>query len=128
MEAIKRQYFRAHPDEPIIFHRKEMVNFRHPFEAFSNPEIREGFDSDLLRLLSEWQYMVITVCLDKKRHKETYSVDVQEKAKAALEYCRNATEFTTSNGGKPWKYLLIPHNSVMTNMSFETLSRQLEAV
>jgi len=26
MEALKAKYFRSHPDEPVIFHRKEMVN------------------------------------------------------------------------------------------------------
>jgi len=26
METLKAKYFRSHPDEPVIFHRKEMVN------------------------------------------------------------------------------------------------------
>lgn len=30
------------------------------------------------------------------------------------------------NSGKPWKYVLIPHNAVQTNMSFETLTRKYE--
>ena len=33
---------------------------------------------------------------------------VQEKARAAEQYCRAATEFTFRNGGKPWTYILIP--------------------
>jgi len=51
-----------------------MVNCRHPFEALSNRDTREAFDADLLYLLNEWEYTVITVCLDKKRHQETYSI------------------------------------------------------
>jgi len=51
---------------------------------------------------------------------------VREKPQAALQYCKHATEFTTKNGGKLWKYILIPHNSVMVNMSFETLVRSYE--
>ena len=47
--------------------------------------------------------------------------DVQEKAQAALQYCKYATEFTTQNQGKIWKYVLIPHNAVQINMSFEFL-------
>ncbi|HBI47246.1 MAG TPA: hypothetical protein DDX93_00730 [Smithella sp.] len=74
MEAIKQRYFHAHPDEPIIFHRKEMFNNRHPFEALSDTGIRESFDNDLLHLMKDWQYTVLSVCLDKKKHKETYSV------------------------------------------------------
>ena len=54
------------------------------------------------------------------------SADVQEKAQAALEYCKYATDFTIPNGGKPWKYVLIPHNAVMVNMSFDTLVKSNE--
>jgi hypothetical protein len=74
MEDLKHRYFQAHPDEPIIFHRKEMVNARPPFDSLSDPLIRQNFDRDLLNLLNGWEYTVISVCLDKKRHRETYSV------------------------------------------------------
>ena len=53
--------------------------------------------------------------------------DVQEKTQAALQYCKYASEFTTQNGGKPWKYILIPHNMVQVNMSFDYLARGCEA-
>ena len=52
--------------------------------------------------------------------------DVAKKTEAALNYCANATTFTTSNGGKPWKYLLIPHDAVMHNMSFDGLAIKYE--
>jgi len=74
MEALKQRYFHAHPDEPIILHRKEMVNKRYPFEALANEAIRQSFDDNLLRLMKDWQYTVLSVCLDKKKHKETYTV------------------------------------------------------
>jgi len=73
MEEIKQKYFRAHPDEPIIFHRKEMFNAQSPFEGLKDPNTRATFDHDLLRLMTHWEYTVISVCLDKKKHKETYS-------------------------------------------------------
>jgi len=73
MEEIKRKYFRTHPDEPIIFHRKEMINAHPPFEELKDPNTREEFDRDLLLLMTHWEYTVISVCLDKKKHKETYS-------------------------------------------------------
>ncbi len=31
--------------------------------------------------------------------------------------------FTTQNSGKQWKYVLIPHNMVQANMSFDYLVR-----
>lgn len=74
MEAIKKKYFQTHPDEPVIFHRKDMLNCRHPFESLADSTIRESFDNELLNLIKTWQYTVITVCLDKRRHKETYTV------------------------------------------------------
>jgi hypothetical protein len=73
MEEIKRKYFRTHPDEPIIFHRKDMINAYPPFEELRDPNIRAKVDRDLIRLMTHWEYTVISVCLDKKKHKETYS-------------------------------------------------------
>jgi hypothetical protein len=73
MEAIKAKFFRSHPDDPVIFHRKEMVNYRPPFEALKDHELRGRFDEELLALLAAWQYTVISVCLDKRKHKETYT-------------------------------------------------------
>lgn len=46
---------------------------------------------------------------------------VKNKARAAIEYCKSATEFNMQNGGKPWKYALIPHEVVKDNMSFNWL-------
>lgn len=31
MEALKTRHFRSHPDDPIILHRKEMVNHKHSY-------------------------------------------------------------------------------------------------
>jgi len=73
METLKAKYFRSHPDEPVIFHRKEMLNTKPPFESLKDPEIHKVFDRELLNLIESWEYIVITVCLDKKRHKETYT-------------------------------------------------------
>jgi len=72
MEALKAKFFRSHPDEPVIFHRTEMVNAKPPFEALKDNEVREQFNLELLSLLSSWEYTVITVCLDKQKHRETY--------------------------------------------------------
>ena len=74
MEELKSRFFVSHPDDPVIFHRKKLVNARYPFHALRDPEIQSNFDSDLLNLLSSWNYTVISVCLDKKTHKDTYQV------------------------------------------------------
>lgn len=66
-------------------------------------------------------YMVET-----KKETDIDSTEVQEKSQAALIYCKNATEFNIEHGGKPWKYILIPHNAVMLNMSFPGLVGKYE--
>ena len=50
-----------------------MVNAKTPFEALRNSVTCQKFDERLLNLLKTWEYTVISVCLDKKKHKETYS-------------------------------------------------------
>jgi hypothetical protein len=73
MESLKRKYFGSHPDDPIILHRKELVNKQPPFEVLLDAKICEQFDKELLNLLVSWEYRICTVCIDKKRHKETYT-------------------------------------------------------
>lgn len=48
--------------------------------------------------------------------------DVQEKARAALQYCKHASDHNQKNGGKAWRYLLIPHSEVLPNMGFSYLA------
>lgn len=57
--------------------------------------------------------------IETKRADEIPSNEVQEKAQAALKYCNYATEFTSENGGKHWKYVLIPHDQVNKTNSFK---------
>jgi len=54
--------------------------------------------------------------------RDIHSEEVQKKAQAALNYCAGATTYTAANDGKPWKYLLIPHDAVMLNMSLSGLA------
>ena len=73
MEELKAGFFRSHPDDPVVFHRKEMVNMRPPFESLRDETVRSEFDHALLDRLRTWDYKVISVCLDKRKHKETYT-------------------------------------------------------
>ena len=74
IESLKSKYFGSHPDDPIILHRKEIVNAKYPFEVLRDKNIRKQFDTELLDFLTNWEYTVVTVCLDKQSHKETYQV------------------------------------------------------
>lgn len=64
--------------------------------------------------------------VETKKETDINTEEVQQKAKAALEYCKNATEYTTKNNGKPWKYLLLPHNSVSISYDFSYYAKEYE--
>jgi type III restriction enzyme len=74
------------------------------------------YEPDFIVETSDVIYMVET-----KKAKEVSTEEVQQKKVAAEEYCRNASKFTAENGGKPWKYVLLPHDSVDRTSSFEYL-------
>ncbi|KOH43483.1 DEAD/DEAH box helicase [Sunxiuqinia dokdonensis] len=66
-------------------------------------------------------YLVETKMLD-----QVEVSDVISKKAAAQKYCKYATAFTTANGGKPWKYILIPHNEVTQTTGFDYFLRFIE--
>jgi hypothetical protein len=72
LESLKKRYFGSHVDDPIILHRKELVNKRPPFERLQDEATCASFNSELLALLAELDYRVITVVIDKKAHAEQY--------------------------------------------------------
>ncbi|MFQ3630877.1 hypothetical protein [Roseiflexus sp.] len=65
---MKRRYFGSHPDDPVIFHRKELVNRKLPFAALADPTIEQSFNQELLGLLENLEYMAITAVIDKLEH------------------------------------------------------------
>ncbi len=50
--------------------------------------------------------------------------DVQAKQDAAVKWCGHATDYSLQHGGKPWRYVLIPHDMVSDNMTLEWLVQQ----
>ena len=77
------------------------------------------YNPDFVVETADTIYMVET-----KMQKDMELDEVREKTKAALYYCEHATRFANEYGKKPWKYVLIPHEAVQFNMSFDSLSRQ----
>lgn len=62
------------------------------------------------------------ICMvETKAANELSSEDVLLKKQAAEEFCRYASEYTAENGGKPWKYILLPHDTVERTASFDYL-------
>lgn len=63
---------------------------------------------------------------ETKAEKDVNDPDVQAKAEAAREFCRRATEFTSQNGGKPWRYIIIPHILVDRAYTFNYILSQVK--
>lgn len=73
VEGLKVRYFASHPDDPVILHRKELVNKRPPFAALRDPKVETSFNHDLLVMLAQLDYTVITVVIDKLEHQRRYT-------------------------------------------------------
>lgn len=72
IEALKQTHFHPHPDDPMILHRKELVNKKPPFAALNDPVVEAAFNADLLLLIRDLDYKVVTVTIDKLEHQQRY--------------------------------------------------------
>lgn len=61
--------------------------------------------------------------LEPKAKTEVDDPIVQAKMTVAETWCQNASDYNAKHGGKPWKYVLIPHDRIADNMSLEALAR-----
>jgi type III restriction enzyme len=52
---------------------------------------------------------------------ELEDAEVLAKARAASDWCHHATDHAKAHGGKPWSYLLIPHDRIADNMALAGL-------
>ncbi len=65
--------------------------------------------------------------LEPKASNQMSDVIVLAKRDAAIQWCRNASDYAVANGGKVWRYVLIPHTSIAINMTLDGLSAQFGA-
>lgn len=79
------------------------------------------YHPDFVVETSEEIYLVET-----KASNELAASEVLDKRRAALQYCGHANAFTKANGGKEWKYLLVPHDEVTQTASFDYFASHFE--
>lgn len=67
---------------------------------------------------------------EPKRADQMNDPVVRSKARAAITWCQNASTHELANKGKPWKYVLIPHDVISDNKTISGLVKQyvLESV
>ena len=73
LEQLKKDFFNSHPDEPIIFHRKELMNAKYPFHSLKDENKKNEFNTAYLKLLSDTDFSIIAVLIDKLEHNEGYA-------------------------------------------------------
>lgn len=71
-ENLKQKHFPHNPDEPVIFHRKELIGKHGPFGRLRDEKCEESFNKDFLELLQNSNYRLIVVVIDKVAHVQRY--------------------------------------------------------
>ncbi|MEF8735898.1 MAG: DEAD/DEAH box helicase family protein [Candidatus Accumulibacter necessarius] len=66
--------------------------------------------------------------IETKAAKDMTASDVKAKADAAATWCRHASAYSQAQGGKPWKYLLLPHDAVAHNATVSALAGRYSVV
>jgi type III restriction enzyme len=62
--------------------------------------------------------------LEPKMATQMTDKDVLAKRDVAVQWCAWASEHARTYGGKPWRYILIPHNSIAENMTIDFMLAQ----
>ena len=64
--------------------------------------------------------------LEPKASNQMKDAIVLAKKESAIKWCKNASDYAERNGGKLWRYVLIPHNSIALNMTLDGLVQQFK--
>ncbi len=62
--------------------------------------------------------------LEPKASSQMNDSVVLAKKASAVTWCAHASDYAASHGGKPWRYVLIPHDEIAVNMSLEALAKR----
>lgn len=76
IERLKTKHFAEYPyrdhDEPLVLHRKAMINRRGAYSLLRDPANEQLFNHDLLALIRSTPFTIISVVIDKKAHLQRY--------------------------------------------------------
>jgi len=62
--------------------------------------------------------------LEPKARNQLDALDVSAKRAAAVLWCERASAHAATCGGKPWRYALIPHDEIASNMTLQGLAQR----
>lgn len=84
LNRLKTTYFGS---TDVVLHRREIISAKPPFEVLKDDAIRQSYNADILRIITELRYGVISVVIDKKALVDKYTLlRAQDPYALALEY------------------------------------------
>jgi len=92
----------------LIYHQRQLVEFIHVQMQAHYWEKATGYDVVVRKGCTELRPSAYTAATKD----------------AAVQWCSHATSHTMRHGGKPWTYLLVPHDAVSENMTLAGLANQ----
>lgn len=79
---------------------------------------------DFVAEMADCVLMIETKSTQHQNHDGSWNEEVTEKARSAVKWCKYASEYLQQHGGKPWKYLLVPHDAVQESNSLSYFVEQ----
>ncbi|MBI1918461.1 MAG: DEAD/DEAH box helicase family protein, partial [Planctomycetes bacterium] len=102
-------------NEPPELRVKWFKPVRGQFRIFYSAD--QAYEPDFVVETVDHKYLC-----EPKRADEMTDPEVQAKARAAAQWCQHATEHEVTNDGKPWSYLLIPHDAINASATLRSLA------
>jgi type III restriction enzyme len=84
---------------------------------YVNGADRPEYQPDFIAETNDAIYM-----LEPKKRTELDDQMVIAKKEAAVKWCANASNHALTYGGKPWRYVLIPHDEIAENITLDGLA------
>jgi len=85
----------------------------------SNPQ---EYQPDFVAEAGDMIYM-----LEAKARNQITAEDVLAKQEVAVKWCAQASAYSVTTGGKPWRYVLIPHDTISENRTLRSLAEEYGA-
>ena len=71
-EQLKQDTIPHDPDDPIVLHRRDIIDKKGAFKALQDPSFHSKFNTELIGFIHDQSYRIITVVIDKKEHHDKY--------------------------------------------------------
>ena len=107
LERQAKRWFRPASGQFNIYYRSDA----------SQPE----YIPDFVAQLPDMVLLIETKKAQEVAAAQESETDVKAKAEQATLWCKHASDYAKTVGGKPWKYLLVPHDAVAANVTLENL-------